>query len=63
MGDFSKREEALLAKKIRMFDEGKMQMWDLAPEDAKANDARKLKADKAFTLPMMLHKASRAVRP
>lgn len=44
----------MLSKKEKLFAEGNQQKWELTEEDKKANDAQRLKTDKALSLQLML---------
>ena len=52
---YHKKLNTLHGKKEKLFEEGKIQAWDLSPEDAKI-ETGKLKGDKALAMKLILHK-------
>lgn len=54
-----KKYNALHAKKEKLFEEGKIQNWELSPGDAKQYNFDQLKANKELAMKLLLAKVSK----
>lgn len=57
--EYMKKYNALHAKKEKLFEEGKIQNWELSPGDAKQYNFDQLKANKELAMKLLLAKVSK----